>query len=111
MSHGTLEKLSLARQVGERSMQYLNQIVAWQESLPEGKSEVCIVGDYMDNGTSLASYSIFVEENQNLIRWIVDGHASVMRPEQMIVIGGYGRETCEYTLEVSESRLHFRATF
>jgi hypothetical protein len=111
MSYGTLEKLSLARQVGERSMQYLEQIVAWQESLPEGKSEVCVVGDYLDNATSLKSYSVFVQENRDLIRWIVDGHASVMRPAQTIIIGGYGRETCEYTLQVSESRLQFHATF
>jgi len=111
MSHGTLEKLSLARQVGERSMQYLEQIVAWQETLPEGKSEVCVVGDYLDNATSLESYSVFVEENRDLIRWVVDGHASVMRPAQTIIIGGYGRETCEYTLQASEGRLHFRATF
>lgn len=111
MSVGTLEKLSLARQIGERSMQYLDQIVEWQASLPEGASEVCVVGDYSDNATSLASYSVFIEENRDLVRWIIDGHASVMRPSQRIVIGGYGREDCAYTLDVSEDRLSFRATF
>jgi hypothetical protein len=110
MGAGTLGKLSLAERIGERSMAYLDQIVDWQKTLPEGEHDVCIVGDYSDNHTNLPNYSVFVISTESLLRRVIDGYCNLIEPKQKMIISGVGKETCSYAIRVSGQQLQFYAT-